>query len=298
MRDRALAALGLSSDAARASLAGHRNPWSNWAHAVLLMAEGSYRDAFATFTVLAGDRAFAPTVGSARDPGPGGARAPAPGSARGAALAADEELSGMAAAALASGLRQLDEHAAAVAWDDRALASSGIAAVDGWIGRAADEVGLGRADRGAAYLDRAAPLVDGWRARTRMEWVRTEIALLQGDVATAETHARRALAEAEDAESPRHVVKSRLFLAVARRSTKPQASAAELRQALAEAMAMRLRPLVWPAVVVLGGDATPQERAAGGEAVRHITAQLPEGYGLQWCRRRAISDLISVPQPR
>lgn len=266
-RQRALASLRLDPVAASAALDGFDDAWSRWGRGVVLMAVGSYREAFAIFAPLAD--------------------------------AEDGELAGLAAAALASGLRQLDEHLAAVGWDDRALVSEGVARVDGWIGRAADEVGRGRADRAAAYLGRAdEDSGGGWRDRTRLGWVRTEIALLRGDLAGAEAHACGAVEAASAAGSPRHLAKSRLFLAVVRRSAQHKAAVAELRAALAQSAAMRLRPLMWPAVVVLGDDATLRERHAGAEAVRHIAAHLPDGYGLGWRDRSDVNLLISARKPR
>jgi hypothetical protein len=252
-RRRALAGLALAPEEARADLAGCGDAWARWGDAVALMACGSYRSAFATLTPLTDH--------------------------------ADTELAGMAAAALASGLRQLDEHPAAVSWDERACGSAGQALVDGRIGLAADAVGLGHPDEAARHLDRAVALAGGWRDRTRVSWVRTEVALMRQDWMQAQAQATQALEEATAVPSPRHVVKSQMFLAVVRRHLRPEAGIALLHETVAAGRAMRLRPLIWPAVVVLGTDATPAERRGGAEAAGHIAAHLPEGHGLGWSRR-------------
>lgn len=243
-------------------MAGRTDPWSRWAEAVAVMASGSYREAFATFAPLAANT--------------------------------DAELAGLAAAASASGLRQIDEHAAAVPHDERACARPGQGRCDGWIGRAADEVGLGRPAEAVQCLERAATTAQGWRDRVRLGWVQTEIALLQGEWAHAEEYAEAALAQAAAAQSPRHVVKSQLILAVVRRRTRPEAGLALLRDVVATGAAMRLRPLVWPAVLVLGADATAAERLAGAAAVRHVSAHLPPDRGMRWRERADVASLLEA----
>ena len=56
---------------------------------------------------------------------------------------------------------------------------------------------------------------DWWRQRVRLDWVRAEIALLDGDPAGAITASAAAIQRAEVSGAPRHVAKGLLFLGVA-----------------------------------------------------------------------------------
>lgn len=230
-------------------LVGHDDPLALWARGVCLMAGGDYDTAFAMFASV----------------GPAGS-----------------EAAGLAAAAIASGLRQLDEHTAALDYDHVAADSPGAARVDGLIGTAADRIGLG--DRAAARqaLDRAEPHLVDWRDRVRFDWVSAEWALLTGAPHDAVRHCEAALAAARAAGSLRHRVKSALFLAVAHDTLAPGSGAAQLHGVVAEAAAARLRPLVWPAVLVLADRADEWEREAAREAVAHIGDHLPPGTGSRW----------------
>lgn len=79
-------------------LGGRRDRWAQWSRAVCVMAAGDYAGAMNCFESLRGG---------------------------------DDEVAGLAAAAIASGLRRLDEHAAAIPFDERAATMPGRAGSDG-----------------------------------------------------------------------------------------------------------------------------------------------------------------------
>lgn len=226
------------------------DPWLCWARGALLLAVGELRQAFAELQDVA---------------------------------ARDGEVAGLAAAKVASGLRQLDEHDAAVGWDQLAVAAGGAALVDGLVGLAADAVGRGAAREAADQLAGVVPFAAGWRDQVRVAWVETEVALLDGR--DAAIPARRAFDLSVARQSPRHVVKSRLFLAAAIGGTRPVEAVELARPGLADALALGLAPFVWPFVSVLGADATTAERAAAAEAVRFLATRLPPRHGGAWLRR-------------
>ncbi len=213
------------------------------------MAEGDYLAAFALFEPLAGSAA---------------------------------EPAGLAAAALASGLRQLGEHGRAVALDATAARSCGAGRVDGLIGLAADHVGLAEPVAAQQALDLAAPELADWRDRVRHGWVATELALLRRDPEEALRFAERAVATARSAGSVRHQVKSELFHAVSRRTVTRGNGAAELHEVARVADQHRLRPLQWPAVQVLGEEATAAEVEGARSALSFIAAHLPPDVGGSW----------------
>jgi hypothetical protein len=92
------------------------------------------------------------------------------------------------------------------------------ALVDGLVGLAADNLGLGRLATAEVLLARAARVaaVGGcWRAEARLGWVRAELALASGGVADSVSPAKRAREVARERGSVRHVVKSELILGAA-----------------------------------------------------------------------------------
>ncbi|KUI36508.1 hypothetical protein AU195_12800 [Mycobacterium sp. IS-1496] len=120
----------------------------------------------------------------------------------------------------ASFLRQLGGHRSAAGWDGRALhaADTDTAVADALIGLAADALGVGRFTASQRLLDRAAAVVEAAgdaRLPVRLEWVSAELAMVQGDGATAVEHAERAVAAAAAFTSVRHRVKSDVVLAAA-----------------------------------------------------------------------------------
>lgn len=171
-----------------------------------------------------------------------------------------------AAVTLASHRRQQGGHAAARLLDARGLrlaVSAGRAGrsdadgvdalgarVDALVGLGADALGLG--DPAAVrLLDAAAALAHpSWRPRVRLGWVRAELALFAGQARSAVGPAEQSLALARDAGAGRHVLKSRLVLAVARAAVHPDDVAlAELDSVAEDAGGAGLLPLVWPALL-------------------------------------------------
>ena len=94
------------------------------------------------------------------------------------------------------------------------------ARIDALVGLAADAIGLGDPTGAERLLAVAAPALaahPSWRPATRACWVRAELALVLGRPAEAVAPAEAALAAAGRGGSLRHVLKSRIVLAVARR---------------------------------------------------------------------------------
>lgn len=227
--------------------------WAQWAGAVNRMAGGDYADAWPHFVDLA-----------ASD---------------------DIDVAGLSSAARASGLRQLGSHAEAVDHDDRAISTGGVALLDGLIGRAADEIGLGNPDRCRHYLaraDRTLAMVpeQQLRGHTRIGWVAAEVALMQGQDAVAP--ANRAVASAKLMGSPRHILKSMLIRGVATRSAGDPAGDAELVEVLRSAVALGIRTLVWPTALALEDDLPSDLRGRSGAAVAFIRSHMPPGRFDDW----------------
>ncbi|KUI30174.1 hypothetical protein AU196_06120 [Mycobacterium sp. IS-1742] len=126
----------------------------------------------------------------------------------------------LAMSTAASFLRQLGGHRPAAGWDGRALraADTDDAVADALIGLAADALGVGRFAASQRLLERAATVVEAAgeaRLPVRLEWVSAELAMVQGDGATAVEHAERAVTAAAAFTSVRHRVKSDVVLAAA-----------------------------------------------------------------------------------
>ena len=130
---------------------------------------------------------------------------------------------------------------------------AGAARIDALVGLAADAVGLGDPAGAERLLAAAAPALathPSWRPATRAGWVRAELALVRGTPAAAVAPAKGALAAARRGGSRRHVLKSRIVLAVAQsaaRVTTAEAAVTELDAAAAECAGLGLLPLCWPA---------------------------------------------------
>ena len=216
--------------------------------------------------------------------------------------------SALAAATVGSVHRQLGRHAAARESDLRGLAltdGSGEAAFDCRLGLAADAVGLGDAAGARNELDEAAALLPGhdewWRQRVRLDWVRAEIAMLEGDPVTAIDAAETAVAGAEQARAPRHIAKGLLFLGVAQLQAGSGDAAATLRRAATLAEGLGTLPLVWPARSLLGAlvAETDQEESARSlqvarSAVLAIAGDLPSSVREDWLAREDIVALLSA----
>ena len=127
------------------------------------------------------------------------------------------------------------------------------ARIDALVGLAADAIGLGDPTGAERLLAAAAPALaahPSWRPATRAGWVRAELALVLGRPAEAVAPAEAALVAAGRGGSRRHVLKSRIVLAVARSAAgvmTPAAAVTELDAAAAECAGLGLLPLCWPA---------------------------------------------------
>jgi len=127
------------------------------------------------------------------------------------------------------------------------------ARIDALVGLAADAIGLGDPTGAERLLAAAAPALaahPSWRPATRAGWVRAELALVLGRPAEAVAPAEAALAAAGRGGSRRHVLKSRIVLAVARSAAgvmTPAAAVTELDAAAAECAGLGLLTLCWPA---------------------------------------------------
>lgn len=168
-----------------------------------------------------------------------------------------------AAVTLAAHRRQQGGHARARLLDARGLrlaaaapvtaarpdgTDAAAARVDALVGLAADALGLG--DPVAERLLDAAAAVGhpSWRTAVRIGWVRAELALYGGRAGQGVEPAERALDRARTAGARRHVVKSRLVLAVVRAVAHPDRAALTELDAVADAAdANGLLPLAGPA---------------------------------------------------
>ncbi len=243
-----------------AQLGEASGPWADWGRGVLLQARGDFRTSFPLL------RTSIDTAGS------------------------DDVVRALAAARIASGLRQLGEHGHAVAWDRRATR---VPLADGWIGLAADQVGSGDAAAASALLARARPT--DTRDRIRRAWVSCEIALLQGRPTNATAHATRALRWSHT-WGPRHTIKSTLFLAASVRSSDPDRAVRLLGPAQIAAVRGQLWPLVWPMTAVLADRADTDQTATAARAVGYISARLPTEIGDTWSTRPDISRWLRAGQ--
>ena len=213
----------------------------------------------------------------------------------------------LAASTAASVHRQLGRHAAARELDEQAEALAGDAAealFDARLGLAADAVGMNDAATARTRLEQATALLEGradwWRQRTRVLWVRAEVALLTGDPAGACKAAETAVTLAEGSGAPRHVAKSLLFLGVAQvQGGDPEEAAVTLRRAATLSESLGCLPLVWPSRAVLGAlldGVVPQESArslAGARStVITIADDLSEELRADWLARPDVAALL------
>ena len=142
---------------------------------------------------------------------------------------------------------------------------------------------------------------DWWRQRVRLDWVRAEVALLEGDVAQAVESAEAAVAGAEEARAPRHVAKGLLFLGVAQLHAGSDGATVTLRRAATLAEGLATLPLVWPSRALLGAllaDSDPDESdrslAAARNAVLAIAGDLPPNVREEWLNRPDIAELLGA----
>lgn len=216
------------------------------------------------------------------------------------------ELRSLPASAVGAIQRQLGRHAEGRDWDQAALDAAGDpeAECEALLGLASDAVGLGEPEAAREVLARIGHVLAErplwWRHHIRTDWVRAEVALLDGDPAQARAAAERALDAAEAASAPRHVAKSLLFAGVAATSHGQQGTAVDLlARAAVLAEGLGARPLVWPSRGLLGAllaGSSPAESERSLEAaravIRGIAADLPPLLAAEWLARRDIRALL------
>ena len=216
-------------------------------------------------------------------------------------------LGALAAATVASIHRQLGRHSVAQGYDEGALEASegaGEAGFDALLGLAADAVGLGDGAVAADRLSQAVELADGrsdwWRQRVRLDWVRAEVALLEGRPSDAVGLAHAAVELAEHSGAPRHVAKGLLFQGVAQVETgRPDEAAATLRRAALLAESLGTAPLLWPvramlAALLAESQPAESERSLGAarRAVEAIAADLPDDLRADWVGRADVAAVL------
>ena len=221
--------------------------------------------------------------------------------------------------------------------DERAveLARDALATGDAWIGLAADAIADGAVEEATQHLERMDDLLSGlgpadgvvqgsvtataaspikqpdqamgaalqpWRTRVRASWVRSELALLEGDARTAIDQARVAI-DASRPHSIRHRVKSEAILAAGLVSSGQAGEAATI----CDRLGVQVRQhgwvsLMWPVALIAvaagqvdpggegerAGDPTPELVRQGAWATRLIRAHLPDGRD-----RSRWGDLVS-----
>jgi len=213
----------------------------------------------------------------------------------------------LAAATVGSIHRQLGRHADGQHWDNRALAMAGSAdeaLFDAHIGLAADAVGLGDSPGALAEIAVAEQVADGrtewWRQRVRLDWVRAEVALLQGRPEEAARRAATAVSIAETSQAPRHVAKGLLFAGISFvQAGDLDEATAVLRRSASLAESLGSLPLVWPSRAMLGAlveISAPEEAqksiATARAAVRTISDDLPPALAAEWTARADVVALL------
>ncbi len=213
----------------------------------------------------------------------------------------------LAAATVGSIHRQLGRHVDGQTWDNRALAMAAAAdeaVFDARIGLAADAVGLGDSPSALAEIAIAEQVAEGrvdwWRQRVRLDWVRAEVALLQGRPEEAARRAASAVSMAEAAQAPRHVAKGLLFAGISFvQSGELDEAAAMLRRSASLAESLGALPLVWPSrallgalIEVSGADEAQKSIATARAAVRTISEDLPPVLAAEWTARPDVVALL------
>jgi hypothetical protein len=185
---------------------------------------------------------------------------------------------------------------------------AGAARIDALVGLAADAVGLGDpagAERLLAAAEPALATHPSWRPTTRAGWVRAELALVCGRPAEAVAPAEAALVAAGRGGSRRHVLKSRIVLAVARSAAgviTHAAAVTELDAAAAECAGLGLLPLCWPAGLA-ALDLTPRPTVKPQVRINEQVAS-PAGTALggrpdgTTRRRHAVRAALNVIEQR
>jgi hypothetical protein len=276
------------------------SPLECWLAAVALGGQGHYAAAATVLHALLADPRTPPTVAAhaavtlaAHRRQLGGHAAARPLDARGLRLAESAVASGAAS-----------DGDAECGWDAVA------ARADALTGLAANALGTGQvglAHRLLAAAEAAARESPSWRPQVRIGWVRAETALYSGDAAAAVAPARRAVDLAERSGSVRHLLKSRIVLAVAESLSRGNAEVAlaDLDATGDEAERSGLLSLVWPARLAAAdvAERASGEAAEGGSTVhgRHAGAAedaMNNRSGDMARRRHAGTTTLSVIERR
>ncbi len=223
-------------------------------------------------------------------------------------ISVPDDLRALPATVVASIQRQLGRHAEGLDWDRGALeAASGNpeALREALLGLGFDSVGLGDLDGARDALEQAERVAEGqetaWRQVIRLDWLRTELALLAGDRAGARATAGAALVAAEEANAPRHVAKSLILAGVTETSLGQSRAAIDLltRSAIL-AGELGSPPLVWPSrgllsALLAGSDETASQYClvTARTAIRQIAADLPVVLAEPWLDRQEIRELLA-----
>ena len=214
--------------------------------------------------------------------------------------------SSLAAGTAASVHRGLGRAHEATALDARGLSLTdgpGEAAFDCLLGLAADAVGAGRAADANKRFTQASAVIEGhggdwWRQKVRLEWVRAEIAMLNGNPVDARAAALDAVAGAEKARAPRHVSKGLLFQGVAELESGEGDAAATLRRSATLAEGLGALPLVWQSRALLGAllgsgsEEGARSLALARNAVLTIAGDLSAELRDEWLARPNVSALL------
>lgn len=174
------------------------------------------------------------------------------------------------------------------------------ARIDALVGLAADAVGVGSvsaADRLLAAAHRAAAGHPSWRPAVRLGWVRAELALVTGRAGSAVGPAAAALAGSRSAGAARHVLKSRLVLAVARGAAGAGDAVQELDAIAVECATLGLAPLQWPCELAAAdlldraAAASAAERSSPNERIARTAQRSPDDRSSGAARRRHAAAL-------
>lgn len=192
----------------------------------------------------------------------------------------------------ASFLRQLGGHDLARRWDGRAWTLAGAdpeAGGDALVGLAADALGVGRLAASSRLLQRARELLDASappRQPIRLGWVSAELAMADGDGATAVVHAEGAVGLADTLGSIRHAIKSQVVLSAALCCAGRLDDARKIADAaFAETARSGLVPLRWALGCLLADIGSTTHSAQQVVAIRDAAADTVRRGGGVWSRR-------------
>lgn len=256
----ALADAAFGADPGRWPLPGPTTPHERWLRAVAAGGQGRYGAALTELVAIVRCQESGPLVS-------------------------------LAHSTRASFLRQLGGHERARGADGQAWALCGDdaeAAADALVGLAADALGLGRFRLSARLLDRARAIdtPENSRRRIRLSWVSAELAMVQGDGATAVEHARQGVEAAARHSSTRHAVKSDVVLAAALCSAGETDAAREVADAALPATEKSgLIPLRWALACVLADIGSAVHDAAQIGQIRDLSADTVRRRGGVWAGR-------------